>query len=43
MRIREIQFNDNSQIESVIKSIFIELRTPFNRDRLRRYRNHANV
>ncbi len=28
MRIREIQFNDNSQIESVIKSIFIELRLP---------------
>ena len=28
MRIREIQFNDNSQIESVIKSIFIELQLP---------------
>ena len=28
MRIREIQFNDNSQIESVIKSIFIELKLP---------------
>jgi putative acetyltransferase len=28
MRIREIQFNDNSQIESVIKSIFIELHLP---------------
>ena len=28
MRIREIQFNDNSQIESVIKSTFIELQLP---------------
>ena len=28
MRIREIQFNDNSQIETVIKSIFIELQLP---------------
>ncbi len=28
MRIREIQFNDNSQIESIIKSIFIELQLP---------------
>mgnify|MGYP006141099243 CR=1 FL=1 len=28
MRIREIQFIDNSQIESVIKSIFIELQLP---------------
>ena len=28
MRIREIQFNDNSQIESVIKSIFRELQLP---------------
>ena len=34
MRIREIQFNDNSQIETVIKSIFIELQPSFNRDRL---------
>ena len=28
MRIREIQFNDNLQIETVIKSIFIELQLP---------------
>ena len=28
MRIREIQFEDNSQIESVIKTIFLELELP---------------
>lgn len=28
MRIREIQINDNSQLETVIKSIFIELSLP---------------
>ena len=28
MHIREIQFNDNLQIETVIKSIFIELQLP---------------
>jgi hypothetical protein len=28
MRIREIQFNNNLQIETVFKSIFIELQLP---------------
>jgi len=32
MRIREIQFKDNSQIESIIKSIFIELQLPLTRE-----------